>query len=70
MCVHSQWQVHCQRFASRLIKQVGGADRELPAQDELMAINATSASTLIFLSWREMDGGREREKERERDGET
>lgn len=31
---------------------------KLPAQDELMAINATSASTLMFLSWREMDGER------------
>lgn len=32
---------------------------KLPAQEELMAINATSASTLIFRSWREMDRERE-----------
>lgn len=48
-------QFHCQRFSSPLIKLVGAAERELPAQRELMAINVTSASSLIFLSWREID---------------
>lgn len=47
--------VYMSFIASWLIKQVGSADCETPAQDELMAITTTSASTLIFLSRREMD---------------